>query len=175
MSIAARVEFLDIAANEPFPGTVSAAWRPQEAFGAYAIEQSVRQINEFADASPVKQRGARAAMDMVLMTGDQADNQQLNETDWVVRLLEGGPVDPNSGTDPSTCPAGLQPTGQTADPELYAGVGFLAKHRGGEIEPEAAAHDAFLWVTETEWRSLRTWYTKGESDVLWRAVRGMQR
>ena len=119
----ARVEFLDIAANPPFPSTVSAAWRPQEAFGAYAVEESVRQINEFADASPVTHRGgSQAAMDMVLMTGDQADNQQLNETDWVVRLLEGGPLDPNSGTDPSSCPPGQQPTGQTADPELYAGV-----------------------------------------------------
>jgi metallophosphoesterase (TIGR03767 family) len=118
-----RVEFLDIAANEPFPNTVSAAWRPQEAFGAYAVEQSVRQINEFADASPLRARGgSRAAMDMILMTGDQADNQQLNETDWVVRLLEGGPLDPNSGTDPSSCPVGQQPSGQTADPELYAGV-----------------------------------------------------
>ena len=118
-----RVEFLDIAANPPFPNTVSAAWRPQEALGAYAVEQSVRQINEFAAASPVTHRGsARASMDMVLMTGDQADNQQLNETDWVVRLLEGGPIDPNSGTDPSSCPAGQQPSGQTADPDLYAGV-----------------------------------------------------
>ena len=118
-----RVELLDVAANPPFPSTVSAAWRPQEALGAYAIEQSVRQLNVFADASPIRQRdGGHAAMDMILMTGDQADNQQLNETDWVVRLLEGGPIDPNSGTDPASCPPLLRPSGQTADPELYAGV-----------------------------------------------------
>lgn len=119
----ARVEFLDITANPPFPNALSAAWRPQEALGAHAVEQSVRQINQFADESPLRHRnGGRAAMDMVLMTGDQADNQHLNETDWVVRLLEGGPIDPNSGTDPSSCPAGQQPSGQTADPDLYAGV-----------------------------------------------------
>ncbi|MGI9021090.1 MAG: hypothetical protein ACR2G3_10310 [Solirubrobacterales bacterium] len=119
----ARVEFLDIAANPPFPNTVSAAWRPQEALGPAAVEQSVLQLNRFADAGPVAHRGGgRAPMDMVLMTGDQADNQQLNETDWVVRLLEGGPIDPNSGTDPSSCPPGQQPSGQTADPALYAGV-----------------------------------------------------
>ena len=118
-----RVEFLDIAANPPFPSTVSAAWRPQEALGAAAIEQSVRQLNRFAGAGPVRHLGdKRAAMDMVLMTGDQADNQQLNETDWVVRLLEGGPIDPNSGVDPAACPRGQQPSGQTADPDLYAGV-----------------------------------------------------
>lgn len=119
----ARVEFLDLAANAPFPSTVNAAWRPQEALGPAAVEQSVRQLNRFADTAPVPDRNGRyAAMDFVLMTGDQADNQQLNETDWVVRLLEGGPLDPNSGTDPASCPPGLRPSGQTADPELYAGV-----------------------------------------------------
>jgi metallophosphoesterase (TIGR03767 family) len=119
----ARVEFLDITANPPFPNALSAAWRPQEALGPYAVEQSIRQINELADASPVTHRGGRrAAMDMVVMTGDQADNQQLNETEWVMTLLEGGPLDPNSGTDPSACPQGQAPSGQTADPELYAGV-----------------------------------------------------
>ena len=119
----ARVEFLDIAANPPFPSTVSAAWRPQEAFGPFAVEQSIRQLNEFADASPVRQgNGRRARMAMALMTGDQADNQQLNETQWVLRLLEGGAIDPNSGTDPSACAPGQRPSGQTADPALYAGV-----------------------------------------------------
>ena len=61
------------------------------------------------------------------------------------------------------------------DPELYAGVGFLARHPGGEIDSEAAAHDAHVWVTETGWRSLRTWYTKEESDVLWKAIGEMNR
>src|SRR5215217_1023593 len=59
--------------------------------------------------------------------------------------------------------------------ELYAGVGFLARHPGDGIEPETAAHDAFIWATETEWRSLRTWYTERESDVLWTAIKEMQR
>ncbi|MGH2954859.1 MAG: metallophosphoesterase family protein [Solirubrobacterales bacterium] len=119
----ARVEFLDIAANPPLPSAVSAAWRPQEALGAFAVDESIRQLNEFVDRSPVTHRGGRRAeMEMALMTGDQADNQQLNETEWVLRLLEGGTLDPNSGTDPSACPPGQQPSGQTADPALYAGV-----------------------------------------------------
>ena len=71
--------------------------------------------------------------------------------------------------------ARVEPWRDPEDPELYAGVGFLARHPGGEIEPESAAHDASMWVTETEWRSLRTWYTERESDVLWRAIREMQR
>ena len=126
----ARVELTDIGANPPFPNSASGdedstegAWRPQEALGAYAIDQSIRQLNQFAGESPVTHRGGRrAGMDMVLMTGDQADNQQLNETEWVLRLLEGGMLDPNSGTDPSACPPGQSPSGQTAHPALYAGV-----------------------------------------------------
>ena len=71
--------------------------------------------------------------------------------------------------------ARVEPWRNPEDPELYAGVGFIARYQGGEIDPEAAAHDASKWVTETEWRSLRTWYTKRESDVLWKAIREMQR
>ena len=71
--------------------------------------------------------------------------------------------------------ARVEPWRSPDDPELYAGVGFLARHPGGEIEPETAAHDAYEWATETEWRSLRTWYTERESDVLWRAIEEMQR
>lgn len=71
--------------------------------------------------------------------------------------------------------ARVEPWRGPDDPELYAGVGFLARHPGGEIEPETAAHDASMWVTETGWRSLRTWYTRQESDVLWRAIGEMQR
>ena len=59
------------------------------------------------------------------------------------------------------------------DPELYAGVGFVARHPGGEVRLEDAAHDEYVWATETEWRSLRTWYTSEESDTLWDAVRRM--
>jgi len=71
--------------------------------------------------------------------------------------------------------ARVEPWRSSDDPELYAGVGFLARYPGGGIDQEAAAHDASRWVTETAWRSLRTWYTRQESDVLWRAIRQMQR
>ena len=149
----ARVELLDVAANAPFPKQVSAAWRPQEALGPAAVEQSVRQLNSFADAGPVPHAGgAHARMDMVLMTGDQADNQQLNETDWVVRLLEGGPIDPNSGTDPSACPEGQEPSGQTADPELYAGVQDYDDYAEGQqfYDPDEPAGPKYSdWPTYT--------------------------
>ena len=53
-------------------------------------------------ASPVAAGdGSRRAMDFAINTGDVADSQQLNETEWVRTLMEGGPLDPNSGVDPA--------------------------------------------------------------------------
>jgi len=104
----ARVEFVD-------PGP-SAAWRPQEGFTAFQMEATVRQVNEYAEASPVAQGdGTFNAMDFTLLTGDQADNQQLNETRWVRDLLEGtvSPISFNSGlSDPAAYanPAALGPS-----------------------------------------------------------------
>jgi hypothetical protein len=98
-----RVEFLD-------PGA-SAAHRPQETLQPFIIDWSIRQMNLFAGASPVTQGdGSRAAMDFSLMTGDQADSAQRNETLWVRSLLEGGsPLNFNSGVT------------DTADPSAYGG------------------------------------------------------
>lgn len=67
--------------------------------------------------------------------------------------------------------ARVEPWRAPDDPELYAGVGFLARHPGGETDLEGSAHDACVWATEEEWRSLKTWYTPAESDALWEAVR----
>jgi 8-oxo-dGTP diphosphatase len=67
--------------------------------------------------------------------------------------------------------ARVEPWRSPEDPEIYAGVGFVSPNPGGEVRPESAAHDAHVWVTEEEWRSMRTWYTKKDSDALWTAVR----
>ena len=37
-------------------------------------------------------------MKLAITTGDSIDNQQRNEAAWVVKLLEGGAIDPNSGS-----------------------------------------------------------------------------
>ena len=78
----------------------SSSWRPQEALMPAVIDLSIRQLNQFTAASPARgAKGRRAAMDFALLTGDQADNQQENETTWVRQLLEGGQtIDPNSGS-----------------------------------------------------------------------------
>src|SRR4051812_13554817 len=90
-----RVEFLDFSST-PF----TAAWRPQEALAPFYVDASIRQMNAFADASPL----SGSKMRFAITTGDSADNQQRNETSWVVRLLEGGTLDPNSGKDVTGCP-----------------------------------------------------------------------
>lgn len=117
----ARVEFLDF-------GPFSSAWRPYEALLPHIADSMVRQINEFADASPLAAGdGSRRAMDFVINTGDMADSQQLNEARWVRTIAEGGTLDPNSGVNPATsgdviC-AALSPLIADANaPHRYTGV-----------------------------------------------------
>jgi len=121
----ARVEFVDRGA--------SSAFRPQEAFEPWAIDYSFRRLNQFTGASPHTQAGGvRAPMDLGIMTGDQSDNQQYNETLWVRKLIEGGqPLTPNSGvkSDYAGCPAPNQAelkaretAGQLPDEPTYMGV-----------------------------------------------------
>ena len=115
----ARVEFSD-----DFPGEMTgSAWRPQEALVPHSVEASIRQMNHFTQ-SPVPQGdGTAAAMDLAVMTGDLADNMQLNETEWVLRLLEGGTLDPASGTtDLSGHPCVRESTTDIDDPRRYTGV-----------------------------------------------------
>lgn len=115
----ARVEFADVAANPPFPGVVNAAQRPQEALAPHTAEASIRQVNRFL-SSPVAQAGnARAKLAFSLFTGDLADSQQLNEARAVLGLLEGGPVNPNSGVDNAGCPPGTPGADEAA---RYTGV-----------------------------------------------------
>jgi hypothetical protein len=119
----ARVEFVD-----PAGSPVEAAFRPWEALQAFIDDAMIRQLNSFAPAgaAPVAAAdGSRPAMDFTIDTGDSADSQQLNETEWVRTLLEGGTLDPNSGIDPTgythpTCP--LLGVPDAAEAAKYTGV-----------------------------------------------------
>jgi hypothetical protein len=151
----ARVEFADRGANSAF--------RPQEAFNPWAIDYSFRQLNQFTPASPhVQSGGARAPMDMALVTGDQSDNQQFNETLWVRQLIEGGsPLTPNSGikSDYSECPPSdrtellaREAAGEIPDEPTYMGVqdyddlGFKAPEYYDPDEPFGDQYGTFpLW------------------------------
>ncbi len=79
----------------------SSAWRPQEALMPQTIDAIFRRLNAFTAVSPNRgAKGSRAAMSLALMGGDQADNQQENETLWTRQLMEGGQaLDPGSGVD----------------------------------------------------------------------------
>ena len=116
-----RVELLDEAVS-------SSAWRPQEALHPAVIDMTLRQVNRFVGASPVRQgNGRRARMGYSLLTGDLADSQQYNETLWTRQLLEGQGIDPNSGTaDLSACTpvarALLAPRVAGGEARRYTGV-----------------------------------------------------
>ena len=97
----ARLEIID-PLSTPLNLPFGAAWRPWEALEPQITDAMVRQMNQFVGASPVADGGgAHAAMDLTINTGDSADSQQLNETEWVRTLLEGGALNPNSGVDKS--------------------------------------------------------------------------
>jgi hypothetical protein len=121
----ARVEIIDplsTALGLPF----DAAWRPWEALEPQVDDSAIRQVNQFAAASPVADGGgAHRPMDFAIDTGDSADSQQLNETQWVRTLLEGGVLDPNSGVSKATyshllCPNLLVPG--AAEAARYTGI-----------------------------------------------------
>ena len=117
----ARVEFAD---RDP-SGTATSAWRPQESLVAHQVEQTIRQVNEFLDSPVTQGDGARARLLNAVVTGDQADNQQLNETRVVLGLLEGGTIDPASGTQDlqhPLCPPDGALVRDFADPRRYTGV-----------------------------------------------------
>jgi len=110
----ARAEVLDL--ND---SAFESAWRPQEALEPFTVDEAVRQVNRF-DVSPIRNRKRRhARLALSITTGDSADNQQINETSWVVRLLEGGRLDPNSGVEGGVCGALAGPRGEAA---RYTGV-----------------------------------------------------
>jgi len=100
------------------------------AMHAQLADAAIRQLNAFSAARPVASGdGSRRPMDLTINTGDAADSQQLNETLWVRTLLEGGELDPGSGTRPATsgdllCQS-LAALGMIADddaPHRYTGV-----------------------------------------------------
>ena len=120
----ARVEFVD-----PVGAPVEAAYRPWEALQPFIDDAMIRQLNSFApagDAPVAAGDGSRPAMDFAIDTGDSADSQQLNETEWVRTLLEGGTLDPNSGIDPTgythpLCP-GIGVPALAAEAAKYTGI-----------------------------------------------------
>ena len=77
-----RVEAVD--STQRAPGSpFSAAYRPQETLSTQVTEAMVRQVRN--TTSPIT--GANLALAM--LTGDNADSQQHNETRWFIDILDG--------------------------------------------------------------------------------------
>ena len=107
---------------EPFQRASTSGYRPQEPLVVQEVETSIRQMNEFLTSPVAQGNGSHAQMDNAVMTGDLADSMQRNETEWVRTLLEGGTLNPNSGTTDFTgtsCPPGTP----VDNPHNYTGVG----------------------------------------------------
>jgi 3',5'-cyclic AMP phosphodiesterase CpdA len=61
-------------------GLTGGAFRPQEGHACRILNAAVRTINKIHEDSPLS---------LVLLGGDNADNAQANEVDWVLSLLSG--------------------------------------------------------------------------------------
>ena len=90
----ARVDFWDRYSDGTSNSFIpfQSAFRAQETLSNQVGEAMIQQINAIA-AGPVTGR----PFDCAVSTGDNIDNQQVNETDWFIRLLDGGELTPTSG------------------------------------------------------------------------------
>ncbi len=95
-----RVEFFDTTQRVPGAQPFSAAYRPQESLTTQITEAMVRAVRN--TVSPV----TAERLDLAILTGDNADSQQYNETRWFIDILDGKKkVDPNSGIPVPGCEA----------------------------------------------------------------------
>jgi metallophosphoesterase (TIGR03767 family) len=102
-----RVEFLD-----QFGGVFTSAYRAQEGLSAQVLNEMVRQLRN--TVSPVTQR----KIELVMTTGDNTDNTQLNETRWMIDVMDGAKnVDPDSGIAGACGPDGYH--GVRGDKRYY--------------------------------------------------------
>lgn len=82
-----RVEFLD-----PLDPLFQGGYRPQELLTTQVATSMVERVNRLG-VGPVSGR----RLDCVVCTGDNVDNQQLNEVRWLIDILDGGQITPDSG------------------------------------------------------------------------------
>ncbi len=119
----ARVEWLDSTQRVPNLQPFSAAYRPQESLTTQITEAMARQARNAR--SPV----TSAPLDLTILTGDNADSQQYNETRWFIDILD--------GTDQSSAP---NPDPEMEDPTLVEPDGSL-RDAGGprdrKIDPNS--------------------------------------
>lgn len=87
-----RTELVD-----PASGPIAAAWRPQEALNTRVFDAVIKGMNENKVSRVRQANGKKAKLAFSLLTGDFADNAQLNEVHWFRDVLNGKTFAPHSG------------------------------------------------------------------------------
>jgi metallophosphoesterase (TIGR03767 family) len=88
----ARVDFVD-----PAGPPLDSAWRAQETLSTQVFDQVVSNVNANRTSQVREGNGKHAKLGFAITTGDNTDNQQLNEVQWFAKVLKGGTLDPFSG------------------------------------------------------------------------------
>ena len=80
------------------PIAAESAWRPYDAYSTHMLDAAMRTINEFAEVHP---------HDFVLFSGDVTDTHLFIELRWFIDVVEGNPIDPDTGDDDNPMATGV--------------------------------------------------------------------
>ena len=154
-----RVEFTD-----QFGGIFTSAYRPQEGMSTQVLEEMVRQLRN--TVSPVTQQ----RLDLVMTTGDNTDNTQLNETRWVIDVMSGDrTVNPDSGVQSCRRPGYHGPRGgkRYYEPNKSTGQDGEGYKPRGNARPVSVRDFPGLFKRMNE-----PFRSTGFDDIPWYAVFG---
>jgi 3',5'-cyclic AMP phosphodiesterase CpdA len=92
--------------------SIPSAYRPFEGYAPRILVEFVRTLNDFSYFRP---------FDIVLLSGDGVNNTQYNEFKWLITILTGGEVNPNSGGYKTLVDG---PDNEVCDPLISSGANF---------------------------------------------------